>query len=229
MIFLCIGILMKTADAKVITKSLIDWLDSKYSDKTITTEISVNTSYGTRIADVVVSNGHSVAYEIKSELDSTKRLEAQTKGFSEIFEYVHVVYWADKFTLDELNLPNNVGAIKSYWNNKGEICFKKVKNAKINRLATSFTIANFLWKNELDYFLHKKDIKTKKNYDKAMLVNLFTAHHNKRESIQILRFSIKHRFKKGFLAYLKIKDQVNALKVFVDNKTDLNYISKLEA
>lgn len=219
----------KKADAATITKSLIEWLDTKYIDKTITTEIAVNTSYGTKIADVVVSNGHSVAYEVKSELDTTKRLEAQTKGFSEIFEYVHVVYWDDKFTLDKLNLADNVGAIKAYWNNKDEVCFKKIKNAKMNRLATPFTIANFLWKNELDYFLQKKDIKTKKNYDKAMLVNLFTTHYNKRESVKILRFSLKHRFKRGFLAYLKIKDQVNALHVFVDKKADLNYISKIEA
>ena len=219
---------MKIANAEVITKSLIDWLDTKYNDKTITTEVAVNTTYGTKVVDVMVSNGHAIAFEIKSELDTTKRLDSQVKGFSELFDYVYLVYWKEKFSLNELNLDENIGAIEAYWDNNKNLTFKKVKNAKINRYATPSTIAKFLWKNELNYFLHKKNITTKKSFDKSDLVNLFIQNYNKTEAVGILRFALKHRFKRGFLAYIKAKNQPNALKALIKSKTDINYIAKLE-
>jgi hypothetical protein len=218
---------MKIADAPTITKAFIDWLDNKYKEKTITTEISVNTSYGTKVVDVVLSNGHAIAYEIKSDLDTTKRLEEQIKGFSEIFEYVYVVYWGERFTLDELNLPENVGAIKAFWSGDN-IVFKKTKKAKINRFATPRTIANLLWKDELHYFINKKNIKTKKSYDKLKLSNLFIDNFNKTESIKIFRFVLKKRFERGFLAYKKAKNSISPLKQLTKYKKDMSYISKLQ-
>jgi len=218
---------MKRADAPTITKSLIDWLDIRYIDKTITTEMSVNTSYKTKVADVVLSNGHAIAYEIKSDFDTTKRLESQVKGFSEIFEYVYVVYWEERFTLDELNLPNNVGAIKAYWDIEDNVAFKETKKAKMNRFATPTIIANLLWKNELHYFIKKKGVTTKTNYDKSKLTELFIDNYNKSESIKIFRFILKKRFERGFLAYQKAKNTASSLSLFVKYKKDLNYISKL--
>jgi hypothetical protein len=219
---------MKIANAKVITKSLIDWLDIKYRDKTITTEIAVNTTYGTKIADVVISNGHAIAYEIKSELDTTKRLDSQIRGFSEIFEYVYLVYWSDKFTLDTLNLPENTGAIKAYWKNE-KIHFELIKKAKINHFATPLIIAKLLWKNELIYFLTKKNIEIKTNYDKSTLVKLFTENFNKRESVKVLRFIFRNRFERGYLAYTKIKHKTTALHAFKKFKIDKDYLTKLSA
>jgi hypothetical protein len=137
---------MKKADAKYITVPLIRWLDAHNQDKVITTEISVNTSLGVKVADVVMSNGHLVAYEVKSELDNTDRLEEQIKGYSEIFDYVYVVFWADRFNLDELELPKNVGAIEVFHNKQNEVLFKKVKKAYKNTFLDVRKVANMLWK-----------------------------------------------------------------------------------
>lgn len=209
---------MKRADAPTITYALIEWLDKKYTDKTITTEIALNTSLGVKVADVVVSNGHSVAYEIKSAFDTTKRLDAQLEGFSEWFEYVYFVYWGEKYDVENLHINENIGLIQAYWSGGG-ICFRMQKKAKINRKSTQNTIASFLWKKELRYFLNRKQIKYKMNYDKESLERLFCKYYGKRESVNIFRHILKHRFASGFEKFKELGD----LKVFTKHKVDINY------
>lgn len=210
--------IMKRADAPAITYSLIEWLDKKYTDKTITTEISLNTSLGVKVADVVVSNGHSVAYEIKSACDTTKRLDAQLQGFCEWFEYVYFVYWNDKYDVDNLSLDENIGIIKAFFKDD-VICFQVEKKAKINRKATQNTIASFLWKKELRYFLNRKQIKHKMSYNKEILEKLFCKSYGKKESVNIFRHILKHRFASGFEMFKEVRD----LKVFTKHKADINY------
>ncbi len=48
------------------------------------------------IVDVAVFNGTSTAYEIKTEFDSTRRLQTQTKDYLEVFDRVYVVTHQDK-------------------------------------------------------------------------------------------------------------------------------------
>lgn len=209
---------MKRADAPTITQALIQWLDVKYEDKTITTEIPVNTSLGVKIADVVVSNGHSMAYEIKSALDTTVRLDAQVNGFIEMFEYVNLVYWSEKFEPAKLNLPENIGLIRAYWS-ENEIAFRVEKKAKINKFLTPEASAKFLWKKELRYFLRQKQIKFKMSDDKDTLVSKFAEFYKKRESVEIFRYVLKKRFELGYSMFKYSND----LNVFKNNKTDFNY------
>ncbi len=216
------------ANAKIITTYLIEYLDKKYVDKTITTEISINTSYGVKVVDVVVSNGHSVAFEIKSEIDTIKRLDGQVKGYSEVFDYVYLVYWKDKFNIVDINLPDNIGIIIAQWDDKKtKIKFDILKNAKVNRIANQRKIASLLWKDELFYFLNKKNICPKKNSAKDILIDLFEESHTKTESIKIFRFVLKKRFEKGFLKYQESEKTPDCLEIFKTHKVDVNYISYL--
>jgi len=210
--------IMKRADAPTITKALIEWLDNRYEDKTITTEIALNTSLGVKVADVVVSNGHSVAYEIKSAFDTTKRLKEQLLGYSEMFEYVYFVYWADKYELSSLPIPKSTGIIRAYFSDDG-VAFKVEKKAKINRNLTPKMGAEFLWKKELRYFLRLKGEKFKMSDDKGRLVELFLKNYKKRDSIKIFRHILKHRFALGFEKYKESKE----LSVYKKHKCDINY------
>ena len=54
---------------------------------TLLTEFRVETSK----ADVVIFNGTSYVYEIKTDLDNFERLEDQIKNYKKVFEYVNVV------------------------------------------------------------------------------------------------------------------------------------------
>ena len=196
-------------------------------NKVITTEISVNTSIGVKVADVVMSNGHLVAYEVKSELDNTLRLENQLNGYSEIFDYVYIVYWGTKFNLNTLNLPSHVGAIEAYYNDKQNIIFKVRKRAYKNYQLNTHHIAKMLWKDELFYYLNKKNVAVKKSACKDVLCDLFEINYSKRESLQIIKNVFKGRFDKGFSAFKKASFNEDALQCLIKNKQDMNYLNNL--
>ncbi|WP_172202037.1 sce7726 family protein [Campylobacter sp. RM16188] len=217
---------MQKANASIIKKSLIDWLDKKYIDKTITAEILVKTSLGDKVADVVVSNGHAIAYEIKSELDTTLRLRDQIAGFSEVFEYVYLVFWRDKFNISELNLPCNIGIIEAFYH-KNKVSFKMVKKPKINNNISKYNLCSMLWADELKYFLTKKDVAFKKNADKEVLASKFCSISTNRDIIRVFRFILKYRYEKGFLSYKQNKDKKNALSFLSKNKVNRHYLSNL--
>ncbi|MGC4058189.1 MAG: sce7726 family protein [Chitinophagaceae bacterium] len=54
---------------------------------TLLNEFGINQS----VADLVIVNGQTVAYEIKTELDNFDRLEGQLKNYSLIFDNIYVV------------------------------------------------------------------------------------------------------------------------------------------
>ncbi|AIW21121.1 sce7726 family protein [Vibrio coralliilyticus] len=64
---------------------------------------------GNSLADVVVANGTTTVYEIKTEFDSFERLEGQICDYSKAFEYIHVVIPEKKLSDWELKIPKNVG------------------------------------------------------------------------------------------------------------------------
>jgi hypothetical protein len=64
-----------------------------------TTAFQLEMPVGRSIVDVAVYNGTSTAYEIKTEFDSARRLETQTRDYLRAFEIVYVVAHPE-FALD---------------------------------------------------------------------------------------------------------------------------------
>ena len=63
-------------------------MSDKHSQKaTLLTELNVGKSK----ADLVVINGTTTVYEIKTELDSTARLEGQLSDYIQVFDRVNVI------------------------------------------------------------------------------------------------------------------------------------------
>jgi hypothetical protein len=60
-------------------------------------------------ADLAVFNGTSTAYEIKTELDSTTRLESQLADYSKFFDFIYVVTYLGFLKTAEKMIPNHVG------------------------------------------------------------------------------------------------------------------------
>ncbi|WKW31835.1 sce7726 family protein [Pseudomonas viridiflava] len=56
-----------------------------------TSAISVEMPVGRSIADLAIFNGTSTVYEIKTELDSPRRLLSQTPDYLKAFEYAYIV------------------------------------------------------------------------------------------------------------------------------------------
>ncbi|MGP1580423.1 MAG: sce7726 family protein [Wolinella sp.] len=217
---------MQKANANTIKKALIDWLDKKYTGKTIATEILVKTSLGDKVADIVVSNGHAIAYEIKSELDTTIRLHDQLAGFSEVFEYVYLVFWRDKFNINGLNLPHKIGIIEAFYCND-IMSFKTIKKPRINNGISKHNLCSMLWIDELKYFLAKKGASFKKNTDKETLVKKLYSISSNQDTIKAFRFILRYRYEKGFLSYKQNQSSKNALAFLSKNKVNRQYLSDL--
>lgn len=96
-------------------------------------------------ADLVIVNGTSTVYEIKTELDSLERLERQIKSYSEIFEYIYIVT-CEKYIEKVLEIiPNCVGIMIL----TDRYTFKIVKKAQSNIAnIKSSKVFDMLRKNE---------------------------------------------------------------------------------
>lgn len=71
------------------------------------TELRVESSK----ADVVIFNGTSHVYEIKTDLDNFERLEKQIEDYKKVFEYVNVVSVESKIDEIKLLVDENIGII----------------------------------------------------------------------------------------------------------------------
>lgn len=79
---------MNKLDDKQIRKALVSRV-STYKDCKVYEELTVPS--GRARADVVAVNGHVIAYEIKSDFDSIKRLETQIPEYDRNFEMNYIV------------------------------------------------------------------------------------------------------------------------------------------
>jgi hypothetical protein len=62
-------------------------------------------------ADVIVLNGTSTVYEIKSEYDNFSRLNVQIKSYLEVFDFINVITTSSQANKICNLIPNNVGVL----------------------------------------------------------------------------------------------------------------------
>lgn len=139
--------------------------------------IGYEVMYGSsrRVADMVfISKGHSYAIEIKSEFDTTARLEGQLEEYLTLFDYI-LIFSAPNH-IDTINaiLPEHVGLYSI-----NEIGIKKIQRHTINhrvqksemlisipssKLKNDFAIKGKLSSDEIRSVVQKKSYKTIHNY-----------------------------------------------------------------
>ena len=139
-------------DASHIKTLLIDFLIENYNIELIASEVPY--LFGYRRADLVaIINNNMIAFEIKSELDSLSKLEAQVNDYIEVFNKVYVVL-AKKFQHCSVvsKLHKKVGIL--YIDANDEIIYyRKAKEQKI------------LKKEKLIYFFKKDELNKINNID----------------------------------------------------------------
>ena len=146
--------------------------------------------YGNRKADlVVIDDNKSIAFEIKSELDSLTKLNEQIKDYQEVFNEVYVVI-ADKFkdSKEIENLSKNIGII-----------VEKDGMLKIRRIAKHRTM---LKKDKTVYFLHKNDMLKYLNINKYLSIDgvrkKFLNRFNNKEVYNIVLSVLTKRYNDKF-------------------------------
>ena len=113
----------------VYKNTLINDLIKEYGTKNsiIINEFRV----GNSVADMVLFNGTSKAFEIKTELDSDKRLNTQLSDYSKIFRESYIVI--HESMLNKYKVEDNIGII-TLSVEKGKIKLTKVRKAKENNI-----------------------------------------------------------------------------------------------
>lgn len=125
-----------------IKAALIDTLFDHHkicSDTVLVNEMPVP-GLGRR-ADLVLANGHLIAFEIKSHADSTRRLDGQLKAYSSRFEGT-VVIAAKKHVQDILDKANDaVGVCGIFEDEAGHVHAKILRRPRLTSLSIRDAIA----------------------------------------------------------------------------------------
>jgi hypothetical protein len=127
-------------------------------------------------ADIAVLNGKLVGYEIKTDKDTLSRLSSQVLAYNEVFDKVFIV-------TGEKHLYKSLELIPEWWGvyvikptSTGKIIFHCFRRAKMNKMKSSFGIAQLLWKTEvLEIVTNQLHIAAKQNTTKHDLYNVLSA------------------------------------------------------
>jgi hypothetical protein len=109
-------------------------------------------------ADIAVINGKMIGYEIKSDVDSLKRLRLQIDTYDAVFDNSSIVL--TKRHIDEVMniLPSWWGVILAEDMASGNIQFKYLRHPRLNANTNDYSIAQLLWRNEAQEILMKLGI-----------------------------------------------------------------------
>ena len=102
-------------------------------------------------ADVVILNGTSSVYEIKSERDKTNRLEAQIKSYSKIFDKINVIVGEKHVESIFSMIPDYVGV--QVLSSRFQVSQKREAGSNIENVDTS-VIFDSLRRNEIQNILN---------------------------------------------------------------------------
>lgn len=145
------------AKEKDIKAALIDWLYARglVSDAVIVNEMTV--ASWSRRADIALANGKLHAFEIKSQVDSLKRLDGQIQSFAEHFDKVTVVA-ASKFIPEIMQeYPAEIGVLEVIAEN-GSISLKQVRPGRVSEVRSVKLLSTFITKSEISRLLKQNGI-----------------------------------------------------------------------
>jgi hypothetical protein len=127
-----------------------------YKEAVMLNEFRANSS----LADVVIVNGTSSVYEIKTELDSFDRLPSQLKNYNKIFDNIYVVTHQNNVKTLRKIVDPHIGIITL----SKDLSLRTIRKAKSNKNSVdSVSIFNSLRKSEylsviLDEFGYVPDL-----------------------------------------------------------------------
>ncbi|CEG29819.1 sce7726 family protein [Bacillus sp. B-jedd] len=153
---------------KLVGHAIVNELVIKYFPGEITIKYNFIKNYLNRINEVTTFelnvgssrldigriNGKSIAYEIKTELDSLDKLDKQIKDYSKVFEYVYIIIHPIHYNKAAAIIPSHCGIIT--YNLKRDTCkFHFRKKAEKNKSICPKEQLTTLTKKELDWALRQ--------------------------------------------------------------------------
>lgn len=137
-----------TNDA-VIRDILKNQLILKHSkDKTVRIIEELGVNHGSARVDIAVVNGILHGYEIKSDLDTLKRLPSQITAYNAVFDKITVVVGIN-------HIQSAIDLIPEWWgislvrkNSENGLYLSKIRDAETNENIDSISLARLLWRDE---------------------------------------------------------------------------------
>lgn len=165
-------ILSNYSSEQLIKSLLVDY----FTDEKVITAFEIRTNESR--LDFLRINGHSISYEIKSEVDNLLKLKKQVLNYSELFEFNNVVVGKKHLFKVREMLPSSYGI---FIEDNGEL-FEKRK-AKKNRNISPERQLEIFTKKEISHFF-KTDTKN--------ILDLFSP----KEINSIFKEALKTRYSK---------------------------------
>ena len=139
-------------------------------------------------ADIAVINGHLIGYEIKSEVDSLRRLNTQIDSYNAVFDRVSAI-------VAECHLEETITMIPKWWGiisvsegQRGAMYFKTIRRSKQNTHVDDCAVAQLLWRNEAQEILANLGIGGKQLRERrANLYEYLTSSLNSSDLRRIVR------------------------------------------
>ncbi len=145
---------LKTDKSK--TQSPLYKIHKKDNSTIVVDEMCINNS--SVRADVVAINGELHCFEIKSDVDTFKRLENQMNNYLEIFDKIYFITTEKHITKITDTLPECVGVYVIHKKNRN-ISFEEFKKPLLNSARNIFKVLNLLWNVELKHLVKSLQIK----------------------------------------------------------------------
>ncbi len=99
-------------------------------------------------ADIAVVNGHLIGYEIKSDVDSLKRLSSQINVYNAVFDNSSLI-------LTERHLDEALRIVPDWWGiivvkevAENSLKFKHLRSPHQNANINNYSVAQLLWREE---------------------------------------------------------------------------------
>jgi len=165
---------------------------------------------GSSRLDFARINGHSYAYEIKTELDSLDKLEKQITDYSKVFEYVHVVCHPEHFKKVKESVPEYCGII-TYNTGKPDFPFsfkqKRSKNPELNLQVQLSTLTT----KELEKIIRDEGWKSTLPMERIDREELILSKLTEEKINHLFKESIKRRFYKRWTYICENLDKIQPI------------------
>lgn len=182
----------KALSARKITCGLLDWLLAQKGFELIAVEVPVLSQ--TKRADLVTfKNGKTICYEVKSGLDSLRRLETQIAVFSSLFNEVYVVSDPNHLSGIQKVLPKKIGIIVLTSNG-----FKVLRKATERKKFDKRIKIEMLWRNEIIRVLKFKKKISPQEETLSVLQEALLRSFRGQQIDEIVYESLKARYLRSF-------------------------------
>lgn len=139
--------------------------------------------------DLCKINGSSTAFEIKTDLDTPKRLRQQMKDYFQVFEKVYLICSVNNLTSMLHFVPKECGIYTYYITKTGKYVFKKHRPAVKSNFLSPIAQLSVLTKKDLNAFFECPNLETK-----DAMIDLIISNKTEKEINKIFKLCLKNKF-----------------------------------